>query len=435
MELLMNKINRSLIASILVILAIFFIPQYIFGQIPKLLLKFVEKQDKVKSGYVKLQSSYFIDNDTIYMRMVEDFFISTPKDLKFIAYHNSRIDSSIYCKSANILVTSFNRKDHTYNRYWYEDDFSDAKHDPNFSGNLSYPTDYGFTEQWKNCKFKRISPKINKKNIRYKIFFPDDDICSNRFEEWEFNSKTFNLIQEENSLIYFKTELMYHRMDIFECQPYEYIHSDILDTISFMFEKIRKGYDLQYANEQSKKDSVFREHFCDSVMQSVIKGGSQWIENSPQVVKQDTLFFMPEWKLPLLSGDTIYSDSIKSRFLLIDMWYVSCHPCRIAMLELSSIDTLYDESLLKMASINASDEDTAIISKVLRNLNLKCDVACAYGSGYDMDMAKKMGSTCRGYPQLYLIDMKTKQVIWNSCGWYEGFTKDVEKIIKAKNVN
>ena len=34
------------------------------------------------------------------------------------------------------------------------------------------------------------------------------------------------------------------------------------------------------------------------------------------------------------------------------------------------------------------------------------------------------------YPQLYLVDMKTKQVIWDSCGWYEGFTKDIEKIIK-----
>ena len=369
------------------------------------------------------------------MRMEEDFFISTPKDIKFIAYNNSRFDSSIYCKSANILVTSYNRKDHTYNRYRYRDDFSDAKHDPNFYGNFSYQTDYGFiTDKCENCKFKRISPKINKKNIRYKIFYPDDDICSNHISEWEFDSKTFNLIQEEHSLIYFNTEFMYDRTDIFECKLYEYIHPDILDTISFMFEKIRKGYDLQYATEQSKKDSVFREHFCDSVMKSVIKSSGNWIENSPQVVQQDTLFFMPEWKLPLLSGDTIYSDSIKSRFLLIDMWYVGCHPCRMAMLELSSIDTLYDESLLKMVSINA-DEDTSKISRVLKNINLKCDVACAYISGYDMDMAKKMGSTCRGYPQLFLINMKTKQVIWDSCGWYEGFTKDVEKIIKAKIAN
>jgi len=52
----MKIINRFLIASILVILAILFIPQYSFGQIPKSLLKFVEKQDKVKSGYINLSS-------------------------------------------------------------------------------------------------------------------------------------------------------------------------------------------------------------------------------------------------------------------------------------------------------------------------------------------------------------------------------------------
>jgi hypothetical protein len=37
--------------------------------------------------------------------------------------------------------------------------------------------------------------------------------------------------------------------------------------------------------------------------------------------------------------------------------------------------------------------------------------------------------TCLGYPQLYLIDMKTKQIIWNSCGFYAGFTKDIGEII------
>jgi len=46
-------------------------------------------------------------------------------------------------------------------------------------------------------------------------------------------------------------------------------------------------------------------------------------------------------------------------------------------------------------------------------------------------MSKKMGN-CKGFPQIYLVDMKTKKVIWNSCGWYEGFTKDVEKIVREE---
>ena len=41
-----------------------------------------------------------------------------------------------------------------------------------------------------------------------------------------------------------------------------------------------------------------------------------------------------------------------------------------------------------------------------------------------------MSDNCKGYPQLYLIDMENKQVAWSSCGYYENFTKDIEKIIK-----
>jgi hypothetical protein len=103
----------------------------------------------------------------------------------------------------------------------------------------------------------------------------------------------------------------------------------------------------------------------------------------------------------------------------------------MAMRELATIDTLYEESLLKILSINVADKDTAKISQVVRNLNLKCDVALAYDNRYDRDMSKQIGD-CQGYPQLYLIDMNTKQVIWHSCGWYAGFTKDIEELIKKK---
>jgi hypothetical protein len=102
------------------------------------------------------------------------------------------------------------------------------------------------------------------------------------------------------------------------------------------------------------------------------------------------------------------------------------------MHELASIDTLYEESLLKMLSINVYDEDTAKISQVLKNLNLKCDVAYAFNSNNIFEMSREMGE-CRGYPQLYLIDMKTRQVIWHACGYYEGFTKDIGKIITGNN--
>jgi len=101
------------------------------------------------------------------------------------------------------------------------------------------------------------------------------------------------------------------------------------------------------------------------------------------------------------------------------------------MHELASIDPPHKESLLKILSINILDKDTAKISRVFKDLNLKSDVALAYDNRYDIEMSKQMGN-CYGYPQLYLIDMKTKEVIWRACGFRQGFTKDIEEIIKNK---
>jgi hypothetical protein len=427
----MNKRSRFHIAGSLVLLAIFFSSYGACGQIPKLFLKFVAQQNQVKSGYVKLQVFSITDNDPMSLNEQETFFISTPKDLKYLTWYHAfdtqSSDTDVYCKSAHTVATFWTRKKYDYAKYYYNDDrICDAKHDIDPQG-FPYLTENDLSlERWKDGVFQRISPKVNKKNIRYKIRFPDNDIDSDRSEEWEFDGKTFNWIQGEFSTTYLKTERLHSGTDILEQRLYSYIHPDILDTVSFMFEDLKKGYDRQHAVELAKKDSAFR----DSIVRSITQNGYRWTDPVSQEVPQDdSLFFMPEWKLPLLSGDTIFSDSITAQFLLIDMWYVSCHPCRMAMRELSSIDTLYEESLLKMVSINVFDKDTAKISRVVKNLNLQCDIACAYDEKKVYEMSKSMGK-CRGYPQLYLIDMKTRRVIWSSCGWYEGFTKDIEAKIK-----
>ena len=429
----MNNRNHFLKASSIMLLALFFCFNSAFAQLPKLFLQYTEKHNSIKSGYVKLQRFDTFDNDTTIFEMHEIFFISTPKDLKYLVFaQKPRLYATYtYCKSAHSLVTLFSRTDGDYSFYEFDDEMENAK---NQSECLYSGANDTRIDDFNNHLFQRMDPKMGKKNIRYKIIYPDQekDLLTNIIFEFEFDRKTFNLIQEGLSLTFGKTEQMTNRIDILGQRLYEYIHPDILDTISFKFDEFKKGYDRQIAMEQSKKDSVFQAHLIDSIIQSMTTNGYTDNMSLEQDAQKDTLLFMPEWKFPLLSGDTLYSDSINSRFLLIDMWYVACHPCRLAMRDLASIDTLYDELLLKIFSINVSDKDTAKISQVLKNLNLKCDVALAYDNRYDIEMSKQMGD-CNGYPQLYLIDMKTKQVVWQACGWYDGFTKDIEEIIKEKN--
>ena len=421
----MKKAHYFPIASSLKLLAILFSVHGTFAQVPKLFLKFAEKQNKIQSGYVKLQEYRVgIKNDTT-TSMQEAFFITSPKDIQFLVYHKTPYHANTYCKSAHTVVSIYIWKD-TDDSSQFMNRIENAKNQDDFL----YPTANGISlNGWNTHLFQRIPPKMNKKNIRYKVIYPNQDIISNISKEWEFDRRTFYLIQNEFLAFYAKTLPMYYKIDILEQHLYDYIHPDILDTISFMFEKVRQRYDGKIAEKQAKEDSVFKAAFSDSIVRSFTKEG-KWIEDVQQEVQKNTLFYMPAWKFPSLGGDTLYSDSIHARFLLIDMWYIACPPCMQAMRELSFIDTIYDKSLLKILSINVSDTDTDRISKVVRNLNLQRDIACAFSRDNVVEMSKKMGESRQGYPQLYLVEMKTKQVIWHSYGYYAGFTKNIEEMIK-----
>ena len=426
----MNKKQHFHIATSLVLLAILLSAQCAFAQVPRPFLQYIEKQNRVKSGYVKLQNLQTFNNDTTVFVVQDVFFISTPQELKYLVFEQKpRLDATYtYCKSAHSLVTLFSRTDCDYSFYEFDGEIENTKeileHFVYSAANDIRP------EIYTNFPFQRVAPKIDKKNIRYKMTLPDEEgnLASDICLEWEFNKKTFNLIQDGSSLTFGEIDQIIDRKDILEQRLFEYIHPDILDTISFKFNELRKGYDQQLAKEQAKIDSIVN----DSIVNLISNNAGMWTEQLAQDEQKDTLFFMPKWKLPSLSGDTIYSDSINSRFLLIDMWYLRCYPCRLVMHDLAAIDTLYDESLLKMVSVNVFDEDTAKINQLIEHLNLKCEVALAYDNRYDIEMSKQMGE-CQGYPQIYLIDMKTKQVIWYSCGWYDGFTKEIGERLRIEN--
>ena len=424
----MNKIQKYLIASGLWLLTILFCSQSTFAQIPKLFIKCFEVENQKQSGYFKIQQTYKSNTDSPSVFIEEGFFVITPKDFKYsyIRYWGNTDIS--FCKSANTVAMLFDYRDINKKKYRYAHEVYDAKND---DFQMDYPSWKGLSLDFrKDCQFSRIPPKLNRKNIRFKLVHPNNDIDSNYIEEFEFDRKNLHLVQFEISGIYMKTEKLYTKCDIIEYKQYNYIHPDILDTISFKYDELKSGFDKQTAMEQAIKDSLWNEHLYDSLA-LIFNKNAKLVDTIPNNKQAEISYFMPSWQFPLLSGDTLYSDSIQSRFLLLDMWYIACHPCRMAMRELAGFETLFDESLLKMVSLNIADKDTARMGLVVRSLNLKCDIACTFDNLKDQEMSKKMGN-CKGFPQIYLVDMKTKKVIWNSCGWYEGFTKDVEKIVREE---
>lgn len=425
----MNKAKIYYIASSLGLLAILINSQSSFAQIPKLFIKCVEVENQKQSGYFKIQQTYRTNTDSPSVYIEEGYFVNTPKDFKYLytKYWGRVFITS--CKSANTVVVLYNYTETNKRKFLFDDQVYDPKNDIDYQ--MDYPSSLGLSLEYrKDCQFFRIPPKVHSDNIRFKIVHPNNEIDSNYIEEFEFNKKNFHLVQFELNSIYMKTEKLYTKCEIIEYKQYNYINPDILDTISFKYDELKSGFDKQTAMEQAVKDSLFSEHLYDSLAH-IFNKNAKLVESIPLDTIEEVSYYMPSWQFPLLNGDTLYSDSIQSRFLLLDMWYISCHPCRMAMRELAGFDTLFDESLLKMVSLNVADKDTAKMGVVVRNSNLKCDIACSFDNLKDREISEKMGN-CKGFPQIYLVDLKTKKVIWCSCGWYEGFTKDVEKIIKAK---
>ena len=199
---LINKTNRFPIASSLVLLAIFLSVHSSFAQLPKLFLQYVEKHNSIKSGYVKLQTLQTFDNDTTFFEIQDIFFISTPKDLKYLVFEQKPRLYATYthCKSAYSVVTLFSRTDGDYSFYEFDGEIENAK---DRSDNCLYSAANDIRiDGFNNYLFQRIAPKIDKKNIRYKIRLPDqeEDLMTNINIELEFNitGKRLTLLKKDS---------------------------------------------------------------------------------------------------------------------------------------------------------------------------------------------------------------------------------------------
>ena len=430
----MNKTNHFglCLTSSFLLLVILFCNQISFGQIPKDFQEFIEKQYKIKSGYVKFKSAYMTDNDTTGSSLVTGYFIYTPNDYKYFCIdqrtHHTSHNIDLYCKSGKTELVNVNGINGV--RYWLFEQSLDATEDEFYD--FQYPN---FKQQVEKIKqgatFVKIAPKVDKKNIRYKIIYPDDEMNTDNTIEWEFNRKTLNWVHEEHRVRLYNTERFYGSREIIEFKFYDYIHPDILDTITFRYEELRKKSDQQKMKELHLKDSLLREKMLDSIMKIAFTTERPLYNTISENEEKDTLKYMPSWEFPRLSGGTLHSDSITSRYLLIDLWYVGCVPCRVAMKELGTIDTLFDKSLVMFLSVNVADKDSAKIRLVVNNIGFDSEIVCTHDRRLDTIISRNMGD-CRGFPQLYMVDMKTKQVVWRSCGYFEGFTKEIVAILRKE---
>jgi thiol-disulfide isomerase/thioredoxin len=182
--------------------------------------------------------------------------------------------------------------------------------------------------------------------------------------------------------------------------PIQYIvsskHLIVNDTLN-QYEKYNLNkYDLN----QALNDSIFT---LKSIPAFYKLRNITRTDEPNQLLLTDSI--APEWSLTSLNNEKISLSNYRGKVVLIDFFYQSCYPCRLAIPALISLYTKYKEKGLVVIGIDPVDkrntgnwnELTAFLSKRQVNYPILLD---------DEDVARKY--KVRGYPTIYLIDKRGK---------------------------
>lgn len=131
----------------------------------------------------------------------------------------------------------------------------------------------------------------------------------------------------------------------------------------------------------------------------------------------------PDWKLVSLKGDTVSLKQLRDKVVLLDFFYNSCYPCRLAVPHLQEIHKKYSEQDVVVIGIDPVDKKTTDLKAFLDKAGVTYTVLLA-----DKDLAKKYQVT--GYPTIYILDGGGK-VFFAVSGFGETLAKIFEHAITS----
>ncbi|MEI7491132.1 MAG: redoxin domain-containing protein [Bacteroidota bacterium] len=131
----------------------------------------------------------------------------------------------------------------------------------------------------------------------------------------------------------------------------------------------------------------------------------------------------PDWKLVSLKGDTVSLKQLRGKVVLLDFFYKSCYPCRLAIPHLQEIHKKYSEQDVVVIGIDAVDKKPDDLKAILDKDGANYTVLLA-----DKDLPKKYQVS--GYPTIYIIDGEGK-VFFAVSGFGESLAKIFEQEINS----
>lgn len=130
----------------------------------------------------------------------------------------------------------------------------------------------------------------------------------------------------------------------------------------------------------------------------------------------------PEWELPDINGNFIQSKHVKKDFTLLDFFYKGCHPCLLTYPQIDSLSTIFSDKL-SVYGIDPKDTVDSDFRDFLSKHNIKYQIL--------MDRQKEVNNAFKvsGYPTVFLINNKTKEIIFANRGYDKDLIKRISDVI------
>lgn len=353
-----------------------------------------------------------------YLESTRCIKLSKGEDTTFVSYrcHFSRLGSdSIYCRNFHCMISFGNDtmkgdalytgKDFIYTNP--KDSTAIIRSSNIWAEDLRRETyQYNFFEPLISCKsFPFLDETGKLLNGSLVSYLGNESIHQLPCKHIQINRDSKNFPEIINWRVLSK--VYDYWINISDSIPIQYsISSKILivnDTIN-QYEKFTLNkYDLN----QALNDSIF----TLKSIPTFYKIRSYSVDEPNQLLSTDSI--APEWSLTSLNDEKISLSNYRGKVVLLDFFYQSCYPCRLAIPELISLYVKYKEKGLIVIGIDPTDkrdkgnwnELTTFLSKRQVNYPILLD---------DGDVARKY--KVHGYPTIYLID-KNGKIKFSVCGY------------------
>jgi thiol-disulfide isomerase/thioredoxin len=233
-----------------------------------------------------------------------------------------------------------------------------------------------------------------------------------------------------------------------KCYSYSFWADNVLIDTHKMMKKGRKKINLivrkednipllysQYApiQRETKFDFYYNEaQFTNFIPNKKNNNISFSIESIPEYYKWDKLTSInyllplnikaPNWKLPLITGDSLSLNSLRGKYVLLDFWFIGCGSCVQSIPTLNEIQQKYTEEKLNVIGVNCFSNQKEKIKEYCNSNNMN------YINVWNGDLIAE-NYNVNAAPIFYLID-KEGNIVYRQLGHDETTLKEnIEKIM------